>query len=75
MARLIPGSDADYSSARADEVAENGKMEVDGVPTGYEVNGDRGLVTVTTRFDETDATSTEQWRFVRVDENWLVCNV
>jgi hypothetical protein len=56
-------------------VVENGKMEVDGVPTGYEVNGDRGLVTVTTRFDETDVTSTEQWRFVRVDENWLVCNV
>lgn len=75
VARLIPGSDADYSSARADDVAENGKMEVDGVPTGYEVNGDRGLVTVTTRFDETDVTSTEQWRFVRVDENWMVCNV
>lgn len=75
VAQLIPGSDDDYSSAREEDVAENGELEVDGAPTDYEINGDRGVVTVSTRLDGTDATSTEKWRFVRVDGNWLVCNV
>lgn len=75
VAQLIPGSDADYASARAEAVTENGRLTVDGTPTGYEINGDRGIVTVPTRFESTDATTTERWRFVRVEENWLVCNV
>ncbi len=75
VSQLITGSDADYASAREQGVAENGRLTVDGTPTDYEVNGDRGIVTVPTRFEGTDATETQEWRFVRVDENWLVCNV
>lgn len=75
LAQLIPGSDADYASARADDVDENGKLVVDGAPTDYEVNGDRGMVTVPTKLEKIGATSSETWKFVRVDEKWLVCNV
>ncbi|MGA9871611.1 MAG: hypothetical protein WBQ44_10780, partial [Rhodococcus sp. (in: high G+C Gram-positive bacteria)] len=75
LAQLITGSDADYASARAADVAENGKLVVDGPPTDYEINGDRGIVTVPTKLEKSGATSSETWNFVRVDEKWLVCNV
>lgn len=75
VGQLIPGSDEDYASARADDVAENGELVVDGVPSDYEVNGDRGVATVPTRLEKTGATASEEWKFLRVDGNWLVCNV
>nr|WP_296773173.1 hypothetical protein [Rhodococcus sp. (in: high G+C Gram-positive bacteria)] len=75
VATLVTGSDEDYSSARAADVAENGKIVVDGAPSGYEINGDRGVVDVPTKLDKSGETSSSQWKFVRVDDKWLVCNV
>lgn len=72
---LITGSDADYSAARAADVEQNGKLVVDGAPTDYEVNGDRGVATVPTKLEKSGTTTNDEWKFVRVDDKWLVCNV
>ncbi|SNS67887.1 Rv0361 family membrane protein [Rhodococcoides kyotonense] len=72
---IITGSDADYNAARVAEVEKSGKIVVDGAPTDYEINGDRGIVTVPTKLEKSGETSTEQWKFVREDDKWLVCNV
>ncbi|OZC86723.1 hypothetical protein CH282_10410 [Rhodococcus sp. 06-418-1B] len=75
VSSLVTGSDQDYTDARVADVEENGKLVVDGAPSEYEINGDRGVVTVPTKFEKTGATSSEVWKFVRVDDKWLVCNV
>lgn len=74
VAELIPGDDASYRADRAAAVEDDGETVIDGVPTGYEVNGDRGRVTVPLRQGSGDPVS-EEWRLVRVDGQWLVCNV
>lgn len=75
VAQLVPGSDAEYSAERASEIGKNGKIVVDGVPSDYDINGDRGVVTVPTKLEKSGETANDQWKFVRVDEKWLVCNV
>jgi hypothetical protein len=75
VAQLITGSDDEYASSRATEVEQNGKIVVDGAPSGYEVNGDRGVVDVPTKLERSGETSSSQWKFVRVEDKWLVCNV
>lgn len=75
VARLITGSDADYEAARVADVEANGKTVIDGAPKDYEINGDRGVVTVPTKLEKSGDTASEVWKFVRVDEKWLVCNV
>ncbi|MDJ0393306.1 hypothetical protein QMK17_08170 [Rhodococcus sp. G-MC3] len=75
VARLITGSDDDYSAARAADVERSGKTVVDGAPSGYEINGDRGVVDVSTKLEKSGETSSSQWKFVRVNDTWLVCNV
>lgn len=75
VAGIITGSDADYTSARAAETEKNGKIVVDGAPTAYEVNGDRGVANVPIKLEKSGTTSNDQWKFARVDGNWLVCNV
>ncbi|AYJ51226.1 Rv0361 family membrane protein [Rhodococcus sp. P1Y] len=75
VGQLITGTDEAYEQARAADVAENGKLVVDGAPTDYEINGDRGIVTVPTKLEKIGTTSIDQWKFVRVDDEWLVCNV
>ncbi|WP_027494279.1 hypothetical protein [Rhodococcus sp. JG-3] len=73
--RLIPGDDAQYRTDRAGEVDRNGETSIDGVPTGYEVNGDRGVVTVPLKEEKSGAQTDDKWKFVRVNDTWLVCNV
>ncbi|WP_072803864.1 Rv0361 family membrane protein [Rhodococcoides yunnanense] len=75
LAQIVTGSDEQYRQARAADVADNGKTVVDGAPTGYEVNGDRGVATVPIKQEKSGSTSNDEWKFVRVDGNWLVCNV
>lgn len=75
LSELISGTDADYTRDRAADVDENGKIVVDGAPSDYEINGDRGVVTVPTKLEKTGSTASEKWKFVRVDDKWLVCNV
>lgn len=72
---LVPGDDAQYRAARAGEVERNGETSIDGVPTGYEVNGDRGVVTVPLKEEKSGVQTEGEWKFVRVDDKWLVCNV
>ena len=73
--RLVPGDDAQYRTDRADDVERNGETSIDGVPTGYEVNGDRGMVTVPLKEEKSGVQTDDVWNLVRVDERWLVCNV
>ncbi len=75
VAKLIRGTDDQYRSDRAEYVQENGKTTVDGVPTDYQVNGDRGVATVPTKEAKSGATADDQWKFVRSGDQWLVCNV
>ncbi|MFI8569277.1 hypothetical protein ACIGGF_22230 [Rhodococcus sp. NPDC078407] len=73
--RLIPGDDSEYRTDREEDVERNGETSIDGVPTGYEVNGDRGMVTLPLREEKSGVRTDDVWNFVRVDDTWLVCNV
>lgn len=73
--RLIPGDDAQYRTDRAGEVERNGETSIDGVPSEYQVNGDRGMVTVPLKEEKSGVQTDDVWNFVRVDDKWLVCNV
>lgn len=75
VGRLIHGDDAQYRTDRAGEVERNGETSIDGVPTGYEVNGDRGVVTVPLKEEKSGVQTDDQWKLIRVDDTWLVCNV
>lgn len=73
--RLVPGDDAQYRTDRAGEVERNGETSIDGVPSDYQVNGDRGMVTVPLKEEKSGAQTDDVWKFLRVDDKWLVCNV
>ncbi|MDI9897468.1 hypothetical protein QM797_22340 [Rhodococcus sp. IEGM 1381] len=75
VALLITGDDAQYRTDRASEVDSNGETSIDGVPSEYEVNGDRGVVKVPLKEEKSGVQTDDQWKFVRVDDKWLVCNV
>jgi len=75
VALLVPGDDAQYRTDRAGEVERNGETSIDGVPSEYEVNGDRGVVKVPLKEEKSGVQTDDEWKFVRVDDKWLVCNV
>ncbi|WP_206488868.1 hypothetical protein [Rhodococcus sp. KRD162] len=75
VALLVPGDDAQYRLDREGEVERNGETSIDGVPSNYEINGDRGVVTVPLKEAKSGVQTDEKWKFVRIDDKWLVCNV
>lgn len=75
LPRLISGDDARYRTDRAGEVERNGETSIDGVPSKYEVNGDRAVVQVPLKEQKSGVRTDDEWHFVRVDDTWLVCNV
>lgn len=75
VSKILTGSDDRYRTDRATEVDVNGETSIDGVPTEYEINGDRGVAVVPTKEETSGRTTDDQWKFIRVDETWLVCNV